>query len=130
MVTEEAQRAIGLARSIVLMDAEDNYGLSNQDKWSLCQSTLEEVRQQGFFVPLDWVQAYDWEVGNRLLSYAFMAQLRAIVFMEMLKNASNKEDEMRFDYHMHASQNAFLRLKDKYEAITKGKTTWEHKWLN
>lgn len=129
-VDQEAAQAILFARELILEEDQDRNGMSNQDKWSFIQEYLDEVHSQGFFAPIDFDRAYEWEIGNRLLAYGYIAALRSAVFLKMLKKAKEKPDQERFDFHYHVHQNYFLRIKDKYEAVSSGAKEWKHVWLN
>lgn len=125
-----AQAAVSLARKIVLQEDEDEQGLSNQHKWNFVLAELDEIRGHGFFAPVDFDQAYEWEIGSRLLAYGFIARLRSAVFLQLMRDSKNKEDQTRFDYHYHAHYYHYLRMKDKYEAIGKRQPDVKHYWLN
>lgn len=124
------QEAVFLAREIILQDEEDDNGLSNQNKWSFIQDQLDEVRVGGFFAPLDFDRALEWELGNRLLAYGFIASLRRNVFNALMAKAKSEADQQRFDYHYHTHLYYYLKIKDKYEALSRGQKEAKNIWLN
>jgi hypothetical protein len=127
VAAQNAQKALSLAREIILQEEKDDQGLSNQHKWNFVLSELDEIRAQGFFASVDFDRAYEWEINSRLLAYGFIARLRAVVFLQLMRESKSKDDERRFDYHYHLHYYHYLRIKDKYEA---GGKKVEHHWLN
>lgn len=96
--------------------------------WIKIQRNIEGPTEENILGEFDFVYPYDNLSGEPLLAYALLARLQCQCFSLLMR-----EDIGHMGYNndrYHTSLWAYKKLIDKWAALSEGKTTWSHVWMN
>ena len=117
----------------VLNDAvtKDEYGVSLAQKWQHIRAVLgvPELNIMTNFESKSFEEVYKSIDGAVLDAYIFAAQLRMIIFDDMLEHNENKADEVHLKKCGETAYVWFNKLFDKREALESNEPI-KHLWLN